>query len=307
MPLAPLPESLRATGFFPMFPDLDVTAPNVRPFLPSLQLWSDGLHKRRQVILPKGLKIDVSNRETWVFPFGTIFVKTFLSDGPGGMKPVETRIIRRTDNPDIFEQYTFDVYRWNAAGTEATLINIDERTPVAVTVAGRNFMHQIPSREDCRKCHGTNDTNVIGFDEVRLNAPLAPGGKAQLETFAEAGFFDSQLPTPAATISDSDSLTQRVKAYVYGNCFHCHNGNDSQAFDMRPDNFVQTVVRQETMASGTAPGIRVVPGNPNMSVLYRQMTRMNLMMGYNAMPPVGVQVADPEGLDLVRQWIMSLQ
>jgi hypothetical protein len=306
-PLTPLPPTLRETGFFPQLGNLDVLPPNVYPFVPSIQLWSDGLHKKRQVILPRGQKIDVSNREAWVFPFGTIFVKTFLSDGPMGMKPVETRVIRRTDNPDIFEQYTFDVYRWNDAGTDATLINIDERTPAPVTIAGRTFTHQIPSREDCKKCHTTNDTNVIGFDEIRLNAPLMPGARSQLETFAEAGFFDRGLPSPAAQIRDADMLTERVKKYVYGNCFHCHNGKDSQAFDMRPDRFVAAVVRQETMASGTASGIRVIPGNPEMSVVYRQMTRLNLMMGFNPMPLVGVQIADPEGLRLIRDWIMSLR
>jgi hypothetical protein len=306
-PLAPLPRTLRETGFFPQVGNLDVLPPNVYLFVPSIQLWSDGLHKKRQVILPRGQKIDVSSREAWVFPTGTIFVKTFLSDGPMGMKPVETRVIRRSDNPDIFEQYTFDVYRWNDTGTDATLINIDERTPAPVTIAGRNFTHQIPSREDCKKCHSINDTNVIGFDEIRLNAPLMPGARSQLETFAEAGFFDRDLPTPAAQITDPDKLAEQVKKYVYGNCFHCHNGNDSQAFDMRPDGFVAAVVRQETMASGTAPGIRVVPGNPEMSVVYRQMTRTNLMMGFNPMPLVGVQVPDPEGLRLIRDWIMSLR
>jgi hypothetical protein len=307
MPLAPLPMSLRDTGIFPSFPNVDVLAPNVHAFVPGVQLWSNGLHKKRQVILPKGQKVDTSTREAWVFPTGTIFVKTFLSDGPPAMKPIETRIIRRTDNPDPFEQYKFDVYKWNDAGTEATLINIDDRTPVSVMVGGRSFMHQIPSREDCKKCHGTNDTVVIGFDEIRLNAPLAAGGKMQLETFAAAGFFSRSPPSPVAQITDPDPMTQAVKRYVYGNCYHCHNGNDSTAFAMPPDDFVMAVVRQPTMGSGTAPGTRVVPGNPNMSVFYRQMTRMNLMMGYNPMPPVGVEVADPDALTLVRQWIMSLR
>jgi hypothetical protein len=298
---------LSQTGIFPTAGNLDVLAPGVLTFTPGLQLWSDGLYKKRQVLLPMGQKIDISNREKWIFPIGTIFVKTFLADGPNGMKPVETRFIRRTDHPDEFEQYVFDVYRWNDAGTEATLLNIDERTPAPVTLAGMNRTHQIPSRDDCRKCHGTNNTPVIGFDEIRLNSPLMSGGRTQLETFATAGFFNQALPSPAATISDGNMLTQRVKSYIYGNCYHCHNGNDSQAFDMRPDTFVMTVVRQPTMGSGTAAGIRVVPGNPNMSVLYRQMTRLNLPMGLNPMPPVGVQIGDPDALMLIRQWIMSLQ
>ena len=62
---------------------------------------------------------------------------------------------------------------------------------------------------------------------------------------------------------------------------------------MRPDGFVEAVVRQETMGSGTAPASAWFRAIPEMSVLYRQMTRMNLMMGYNPMPPVGVQVGDP--------------
>jgi len=305
-PLAELPASLADTGFFPMPGNLDMLAPNVFAFEPSLQLWSDGLHKKRQVILPRGKKIGIADRAVWDFPVGTIFVKTFLSDGASGPKPVETRIIRRTDNPDIFEQYTFDVYQWNDAGTEATLLNIDERTPAPVTIGGRALTHQIPSRDDCKRCHATNKVSIIGFDEIRLNAPIVAGTKTQLETFAEAGFFDGELPTPAATITDPDPLLQQVKRYVYGNCYHCHNGSDSQAFEMHPDNFVAKVVEQATEGSGTAPGIRVIPGNPEMSVLYRQMTRMNLTPGENAMPPIGVQVADPSVLPIVRDWILSL-
>jgi hypothetical protein len=286
--------------------NLDDLAPGVFSFTPGAELWSNGLHKKRQVILPKGRKIDVSKRDLWDFPIGTIFVKTFLFDGPNGMKPVETRLIRRTDNPDIVEQYRFDVYRWNAAGTDATLLNIDEPTPAPVTVGGRSFTHQIPSREDCRKCHGTNDTTVIGFDEIRLNSALRPGDTTQLETFSEAGFFNAPLPSPAAQVTDANPVLARVKLYVFGNCHHCHNGNDPQVFDMAPDRFVATVVGKPTAGSGTAPGIRVVPRNPQMSVLYRQMTRMNLVMGENPMPPVGVQVADTAAVELIRQWILSL-
>jgi hypothetical protein len=306
-PLRPLPMMLRETGLYPVPGNLDTLPPGVFAFVPSFQLWSDGLYKKRAVILPAGKKIDISNREAWDFPIGTVFIKTFLADGPNGMKPIETRIIRRTDNPDIFEQYTYDVYRWDSAGTDAILLNIDERTPAPATLGARNFNHQIPSRNDCRRCHGTNDTIIIGFDEIRLNFAPTPGGKPQLETFAQAGFFNDAPPSPAAQITDPDPLTQRVKSYLYGNCYHCHNGNDSTIFPMPPDDLYMTVVRQPTMGSGTAAGIRVVPGNPEMSVLYRQMVRTNLMRGYNPMPPVGVQLADRDALQMVRQWIISLR
>ena len=69
-----------------------------------------------------------------------------------------------------------------------------------MTIGGRSLHHQIPSREDCKKCHTTNDTNVIGFDEIRLNSRSTPAARRQLESFAPAGFFDQDLPSPAAQI-----------------------------------------------------------------------------------------------------------
>lgn len=306
--LLPLPPSIKDTGFFPAGADFKVLPPNARSFIPSLQLYSDGLHKERQMILPVGTKINNSDREVWDFPIGTVFLKTFLSDGPGGARrPIETRVIRRTDNPDIFEQWKYDVYKWNDAGTDATLLTLEERTPVTVTIGGAALTHQIPSRMDCEKCHQENDTIVIGFDEVRLNAPLVAGGKTQLETLTTAGVFTNVSPAPAAQVTDPDMLTARVKSYIYGNCVHCHNGKNPQVFSMRPEGFPASVINQMTVGSGTARGVRVVPGNPEMSILYRQLTRMNLTVGFNPMPPVGVQVADPEAVAMVRQWIMGLR
>lgn len=305
-----LPISIKDLGLYPTAGNFEVVAAGVHTFVPRHELWSDGLHKKRHVVVPPGDKIDISNRNEWVFPIGTAFFKTFLGDGPNGIKPIETRVVRRTDNPDPFEQYRYDVYRWNEAGTDATLLNIDEPTPAPVTVAGKSFTHQIPSRDDCLLCHGANDTSIIGFDEVRLNHAPMPGAKTFLQTFADAGLFNQAPPSPAAEITDANAMAKQVKAYVYGNCFHCHNGKQSNVFDLGlgtlPDTFLAKVVGQPTQGSGTAGGTRVSPGKPDLSILYRQMTRMNLPKGLNPMPPVGVQIADPEALQLVRAWIMSM-
>src|SRR5581483_9401473 len=91
-PLAPLPMSLADTGFFPAFPDTSKVADQLKFYVPDPPLYSDGLKKQRYIVLPAGKTIDVTDRKNWIFPEGTIFVKTFSDD----TDPVETRIVRRT-------------------------------------------------------------------------------------------------------------------------------------------------------------------------------------------------------------------
>jgi hypothetical protein len=308
--LRPLPSSIKETGFFPAAPDFTTVAPALTEFQPSLELWSNGLGKKRFVLLPAGGKIDIQDRERWVPPVGTVFIKLFLADGPNGpnTRPIETRIIRRTSDPDPLNEYEFAVYQWNEAGTDATLL--DKFWPAAdvtLAVGGQAFTHVIPSRSDCDKCHGTNDTVVIGFDELRLDWKLPGAATTQLETFAARGAFKSPLPANPERISvPTNPLLEKVEGFVHGNCAHCHNGTNSTVFDLRYPTFVQNTVGQMTMGSGTTAGLRVDPGKPDNSILYRQVTRMMLPPGLNPMPPVGVQRAPDEGLALLRKWILAL-
>ena len=107
-------------------PSLTMTDPRAFYYEPKHPLWSNGLDKSRFMILPKGAKIDTSVRDAWTFPVGTLFVKTFSYRDPGGkVIPIETRLIRRVaDTGEVFEQWTFDVYEWDAGATGAKLIDI---------------------------------------------------------------------------------------------------------------------------------------------------------------------------------------
>jgi hypothetical protein len=306
----PLPASIKETGFFPAAPDFTHVAKAFTPFQPTLELWSNGLDKKRFVLLPLGTKIDTRDRERWVPPIGAIFVKLFLADGPNGAnsRPIETRIIRRTADPDPLNEYEFAVYRWNDAGSEATLLDpFWDAVNVPLSVAGQKFTHVIPSRSDCDKCHAANDTKIIGFDELRLNGKLAGAPTTQLEAFAALGAFNSPLPANPAQISvPSDPVLEQVEGFVQGNCVHCHNGVDPTVFDLSYPTFVQNTVGQMTMGSGTNEGLRVDPSKPDNSILYRQVTRLALPLGLNPMPPVGVQRASDDALALLRKWILAL-
>jgi hypothetical protein len=312
--LAPLPRTIKETGLFPAAPNFAVVPSSMRRFRPRWELWSDGLDKDRFVILPRTpdgrghQKVDTSNREAWVFPVGTVFVKTFFADDrPGGVRrPVETRLIRRTDDPDPYEQYKFDVYRWNEAGTDAELLDLTDPTPVDAVVGGKPLRHQIPSRMECTKCHSENDTTVIGFDEVRLNWSASAGAATQLASFASEGIFTAAPPSNPQAVTDPNPLLARIKGFVLGNCVHCHSGRNTQLVDLRPSVFVQNTVGKMTMASGTATGLRVDPGRPENSILWLQLAHMKPRPAINPMPPVGVQIPNAEAVKDVADWIRAL-
>jgi hypothetical protein len=306
--LRPLPPTIKEAGFFPAAPDLAKLQPNMHGFEPTWPLWSNGLGKARQVIVPPGKTIDISrNRQVWEFPAGTLFLKTFFSDGPAGArKAVETRIIRRVEDDDPFKQWEFAVYRWNDAGTDATLLDLQARVPVPASAGGETFTHQIPSRDDCGKCHSANDTTVIGFDELRLNWTAPGQSKTELARFSELGVFNAAPPATPETVTDPDMDLRQVKGYVLGNCVHCHDGRNSNVVDMRPAVLVDNVVCQRTTSPGTLEGFRVQPRTPDASIFYLQLARV-MRAGINPMPPVGVQRPDTAAVTVVRRWITNLR
>jgi hypothetical protein len=342
-PLRKMPRTIRETGLFPAAPDFSKHAPGMRKYAPDPPLWSDGLEKERFLLLPAGQKIDNRN-PNWVFPVGTVFIKTFFDDGAAGGKPrpVETRFIRRVGTETDFVEYDYYLYQWNAEGTDATLV-IDDRNgddqfaPTVKVIVnhmadgkplvinnGQPFDHTLPSRSMCADCHRQNGVafqTFIGFDELRLNAKLTPAAaRTQLEELRAAGIFTT-TPAPGAppprSIVDSDPTLLKVKRFVFGNCVHCHN-DKGMVFDLSPDKLVMNTVNQKTEAQSVQPPrnwLRVVPGVPEMSVLFVQARRTPLPMPTTAggnrlrpMPPIGVNdiAADQEGVAALKTWIMSL-
>ena len=337
-PLGPLPLSIKGTGLFPAAPDFTQHAASMLEYAPDPPLWSDGMEKQRFLLLPVGKKIDNTDRKRWVFPDGTLFVKTFFDDsGPqGAPRPIETRLIRLVKASN----YEFFIYQWNADGSDATLVmndlegDINAEIPVAITIkrnvngqpfmlnGGQPFMHSLPSRDACDQCHSQNGMvaqTFIGFDELRLNSKFkADSAKTQLQAFADAGVFSQPLPADPATITDASNdggRLLRVKRFLFGNCVTCHNGNGQ--VDFHPDVLVANTVGKPTEAQSVMPPagwLRVVPGDPAKSVLYVQMQRTNLPPPEGAnnrlrpMPPVGLAdvAVEQSSLKDVADWITSL-
>jgi hypothetical protein len=277
-PSLPLPGDLDGVGLFRRAGDLHSHDALARPYTPQHELWSNGSVKLRHLAVPPGEQVDTAGGEPWVFPVGTMIFKTFAysdPNTPASLVPVETRVMRKT--PD---GWTYAAYAWRPDAQSAELVPLDAPLPVAVTAPdGTALLHEIPSRFECRTCHEASHHEVLGITELQ-----------------------------AASIDHPDPTTRQVMGYMVGNCVHCHNDSarTRSVLDLHPERFLEQTVHRPTEGSGTAVGVRVVPGHPEASILLQSMTWSEARMGIRPMPPLGVQRLDEEGIGLVEQWIAGL-
>ncbi|HKP55319.1 MAG TPA: PQQ-dependent sugar dehydrogenase [Polyangiales bacterium] len=292
-PLGPMPLKLSDTGIFKDATRKQPIARAVR-YEPSLPLWSNGSAKDRWLLLPEGGRIDNTQRDRWEFPEGTLFFKTFgYPDSLNGQK-VETRIIRRTH-----DGWDYHAYQWRDG--DADLLSLEVGVPAVVKFEGGDKLtHEIPSRFDCRACHESNPTVVIGFDELRLSKDL--------DALAARGVFTHAPPAEPEHIEHPDARTRDVLGYLHGNCAHCHNGAPSSMsqLDLRHAQALENTLRVPTEGSGQAAGIRIVPGEPEQSILYLALTGQGDDAELQPMPPIGVQRRDSAAIAKIEAWIRGL-
>lgn len=317
VPVAEPPALLSQTGAFaslsPLVPAAGLTAYQVNS-----PLWSDGAAKQRWIAIPNNGTHDTAAEQVtfrpsgaWSFPPGTVMVKHFAlpvdERDPTRLRPIETRfLVNGADG-----KYYGVTYRWNAAGTDATLLTTDATVDLEVTLAGGGTRSQswtIPSRADCLTCHNTNAGGVLGLRSHQLN------GGGQLESWAALGIFghsfDGQnpanLPRSVAIDDPRASLDHRVRSYLDANCSHCHQpGGVSANFDAS----FATPLSSQGLIDGLInrpvadPDVRVIsPGDLARSLLH---TRVNAT-GPIQMPPLGKNVVDAKAAAAIADWILSL-
>ena len=293
-----LPAKLSQVG---IYQGARVSAPlaPARAYEPGYPLWSDGGEKFRSVVLPEGTSIDASDPEGYVFPLGTLIFKTFsfmTPSHPDEIVPVETRLLRR--NADGWE---LAAYAWDDAATDAELLDLKRgQTRDVLGENGDVVAHAIPSRLECRQCHESSTTQVLGINELQL---------AQSGSLRELS-RDLEPPprAPFRALPAHGPLTTSVLGYFVGNCVHCHNGTNGAAssFDLRPDAALANVVNQPTASSATADGLRVAPGKPDESILYLGV-KGGTELEVKDMPPLGVAARDAKAVQLLREWITALE
>lgn len=318
---ATLPERLSETGLYVDAAALVVDRRN-RPFTPQYPLWSDGADKRRWVRLPDGATIDASDVDAWDFPVGTRFWKEFVFNGV----KVETRHLVKTGAG----RWVFASYIWDADQRDARRAPAEGIPDVAEVAPGKR--HSIPSEAECRACHDSGRTEVLGFNALQLSDdrdPLAPHAEPRtpsmvtVRTLFDEGRLqglDAALLRTPPRIATDDPTERAVLGYLSTNCGSCHNRRSSIAslglflqYSLRseagtcvPDAIATTLGRPGHWIVPTAPegASRLVsPGRGDLSAM---LARAKSRRPSSQMPPIGTVVADTEALALIQHWIASL-
>ncbi|MBX3207198.1 MAG: hypothetical protein KF764_19280 [Labilithrix sp.] len=201
---------LECSGLYASFADKTV-APDVKPYKPGVEFWSDGAEKQRWVYLPPGSKIDISDWNEWTYPRGTKLWKEFKVGG----KRIETRLFKKLAD----DTWVHTTYRWNADETDAVRKDGGEVVAGLGPDAGP---YEVPSTGQCDQCHMGRKDQVLGFDAVGLGLATATG-----ETLAKLAADGALSAAPPATTLafPGDAVASSAIGWVNTNCGSCHNAN----------------------------------------------------------------------------------
>jgi uncharacterized repeat protein (TIGR03806 family) len=298
------PETLSATGCF----EQDNAAEPVDGMIPydiNVPFWSNGAVKERHFAIPDGSTIHVEANGDWTFPVGSVLAKSFYFDG----NPVETRLFVRHDDGD----WAGYAYKWRPDGTDADLLD------GAFSLSEMGLAHTIPSRPQCLQCHVGAAGYSLGPEHAQMNRFIVYPDSTllanQLATLEAIGMFDSDLsedPGQIDRLSNTNdggvSVTDRAKAYLHSNCSNCHrpNGPGRGPADFRyevPHEQMGVCNESVTTDDFGIPGIALlVPGHPELSAINIRVGRLDLA----AMPPIGKQAIDSDGVALLDEYVNSL-
>ena len=318
----------RASGIMPPLLSQTGAFADTRSFTPNAALipydiivpfWSDGAAKTRWVSVPDGQKIKFSPAGHWVFPHGTVFVKTFMlatnEVSPKSQRRLETRLLVCDADGGVYGV----TYKWRADDSDADLLDtsLTEQVSIQTATAVRTQQWYYPSRADCLTCHTANAGFVLGVKTRQLNRDFTyPSGVTENELHAwnRLDLFDTNLagadfkkfPALANARDTTRSLVDRARSYLDVNCANCHNpGRTVAFFDARYETPLarQNLIDGRVLIDERIDGARVIaPNDIWRSILFM---RMNTTEAFK-MPSLARNIIDKQGVALLRQWIESL-
>lgn len=281
-------------------------------------LFTDYANKYREVILPPGTSATYKSAGTFDFPVGTVISKTFALPQAGAPEKImETRLLIHRNNGWVALPY-----QWKSDMSDAALVIGGASVTTEVLKADGETAtthYAIPNVNQCTTCHQAN--LPIGPKAGFLNKPHQYGEteENQLMHWASAGVL-SGLPGNLADVPyfpvwnnpNDGTLEQRTKSYLDANCAHCHNPVGYARNTAMYLNFEQTInthygLCKTTVSAGVGAGTLkwdVVPGKADQSIM---IYRLNSVEAAVKMPELGRSLVQDEGVELVSQWINSLQ
>jgi hypothetical protein len=299
------PPTLECTGLYTNIATKQVAAA-ARSYAPAVPLWSDGAGKNRWVYLPPGTTIDASTAEEWVFPVGTRFWKEFSIGG----QRVETRLFKKTQ-PNF---WVFATYAWNADESAAVRFGGGDGA-----LANGGTWH-IPTGTECTQCHKGRADRILGFEQVLLGLPGAPGiTLAQL--VAEGRISPAPAQVSLQIGDDGTGVAAPALGWLHVNCgVTCHNTNtnslayaagmnlrlDPTLLDGRSSAAFDSILTSVGLAAKTASwngAIRIVPGDPSNSLLVQLISHRGMGM---QMPPIASRIVDDADVARVVAWVNAM-
>lgn len=256
--------------------------------------------KQRLIKLPHGKKMEVKGSGLPNFPDGTIIAKTFyyLYDETNlekGKRIIETRILIKGGGV-----WNVGTYLWNETQTDAKFITEGYSTEVDwVDLKGEthHINYQVPDHTACTTCHQKDGVILPIGPKVRLlnTSVKEENGSSnnQLDIMMDIGLFHAfGLDTISSTpnyFNETESISKRGRAYLDINCAHCHSqGGSASNYAFWLDfNF-----DYETPF--------------NQSNISEVKTSIFNQMHSGKMPLIGTTMIDKEGLDLIKQYINTL-
>lgn len=273
------------------------------PYDLNAPFWSDGADKQRWMALPDGQQIAIGPDGDWQLPEGSVLIKHFYLNEA----LIETRLFKH----HLGGQWAGTTYAWNEAGTAAERVEGGRVTEVQE----QSWIY--PSGAECLQCHTEAAGRSLGLETAQLNRdsdyPETGRTRNQLDTLHAVGVLasepgDDRIADPYAD-RPLNELTAQARAYLHTNCSQCHrtDGPTNLNMDLRvgvslPEMNVCDVEPQGP-DSDIAGARRLAPGDAGASILVERMQRRGHAL---QMPPVGSAREDTQGVDLISDWIDSL-
>lgn len=312
-------EKLSEYNFFVGAMNKQVPSKGVIEYKPASTLFTDYALKKRFIWMPQGVKGKyVSDDEILDLPVGAVLIKNFYYDNvqpSGDTRIIETRLMIRKNTGWIFAEYV-----WNDEQTDAHLSMNGSYTDIQWYQGAelKSVNYRIPSETECFICHKQDNKAIpIGIKPQNLNVDFNYLGsyQNQLQKLITKGYLEDNLPGSINTTVDysdaSKPLDLRVRSYFDMNCAHCHRENSHcdyrplrLAFSETDENVnMGLCVEPEEFINSTLSFI-VTPSNIERSMLhYRLMSTLE----NERMPLIGRTLVHEEGLQLVEDWINSIE
>ena len=287
-------------------------------------LWSDNAYKGRYIVMPEGGQLTpvADGDEDWQLPVGSIVIKTFYFDldrttpDEGPYRINETRLLFVTARGIVAETSL-----WNEEQTEA--VRFVAGTRINMQVIGEdgssaNQEYVVPNKNQCANCHSRSDKlHMLGLTTAQLNREsLEEPGRNQLELWQSAGMIAGDLGDTALLPAYdkpfvAGSLNGQARAYLHGNCAHCHRTGAAAGVTglwllaSVTDDY-RLGICKGPVAAGAGTGslhYDILPGHPERSIMPFRMSSVDPEI---KMPEIPNLIADQQGLALIESWIAAM-